>query len=444
MRFPHSVWSLGLGLLAAAALGLPTQAAEPVAFDAVLKAHAQLPAQSFLVPPADAPRMFGQSGRFTAKGARVEATYGIHDDDTGLSRPFPGQPLQGFSGIRSLGAGRFLVLTDNGFGSKANSADVLLMFNILTVDWKTGRVGVEKTVTLSDPNRIVPFPIVTEASDSRYLTGADFDIESLQPVGDGYWLGDEFGPWLLQLDGEGRVLRVRATEPGGALIQGPDNAFVPTPNPGAALADTVIAMRSGGYEGMALGADGATLYPLLEKPVFDAKTKGPEMVSGKPVLRLFEFDTKANTWGDKVRYYPLDDAGHAIGDFNLIGGTRGLIIERDNGQGDPREGWSDQPATFKRIYLIDLDRVDENGVLEKIAYIDLMAIKDPEGVAPRGTIDGVFGFPFVTIENVDRVDDTTIVVANDNNYPFSVGREKGRADDNEFILLDVADFLKAK
>ncbi len=435
-----TLFGAALGLLATlSAAG----AAEPVACDAVLKAHAQLPAATFMVPPADAPRSFMLSGRFT-KGARVETPYAIHDAATGLSRPFPGQPVQGFSGIRSLGDNRFLVLTDNGFGSKANSADVILMFNEISVDWDSGRVVVDKTITLSDPDRIVPFPIVTEGTDSRYLTGADFDIESLQPVGDTYWLGDEFGPWLIQVDAAGHVLQVLATEPGGTLIQGPDNAFVATPNPGASLPDSVISKRSGGYEGMALGEDGSTLYPLLEKPVHDAKANGPEIVSGKPVLRMFEFDTAGNSWGDAVRYYPLEDAGHAIGDFNLIGGTRGLIIERDNGQGDPREGWSDKPAQFKRIYLIDLARTDANGVLEKIAYIDLMAIKDPDGIAPRGTIDGVFSFPFVTIEDVDRVDETTIVVANDNNYPFSVGREQGRADDNEFMLLDVADFLKAE
>lgn len=195
---------------------------------------------------------------------------------------------------------------------------------------------------------------------------------------------------------------------------------------------------------MALGPDGTTLYPLLEKPVYISETEGNEVVSEQPVLRMFEFDTRENTWADTVRYYPLDVDTHAIGDFNMINETRALIIERDSGQGDPRDGWATNPAEFKRIYLVDLDRMDENGVLEKIAYIDLMAIKDPQHIAPRGTIDGVFSFPFVTIEDVDRVDERTIVVANDNNYPFSVGREQGRADDNEFILLDVADFLNAE
>ncbi len=73
-----------------------------------------------------------------------------------------------------------------------------------------------------------------------------------------------------------------------------------------------------------------------------------------------------------------------------------------------------------------------------------MDIQDLNGVALRGKIDGTFVFFFITIEDVDRVDDTTIVVANDNNFPFSVGREKGKGDDNEFVLLEVGEFLNAR
>ena len=162
------------------------------------------------------------------------------------------------------------------------------------------------------------------------------------------------------------------------------------------------------------------------------------------MLRILAFDNEQQQWLDSVRYYPLAAANHAIGDFNMIDANRALIIERDGGQGDPREGWASNPAQFKRIYLVDLREMDEQNVLRKIAYIDLMKIKDPDGIAPRGTQDKVFSFPFVTIEDVDLVDKETIIVANDNNYPFSVGRQQGRADDNEFILLNVADFLKAK
>ncbi|MFC0201722.1 esterase-like activity of phytase family protein [Paracoccus rhizosphaerae] len=429
--------------LSAALLSLSaTTSVAQQAFDATLTAHAELPAASFVPAPEGAPAHFNVSGRFTGPEGRVTDLY-ANVQDNGQALPFPGQPLQGFSGIRSLGEGRFLVLTDNGFGSKANSSDVILMFNIVRPDWDSGRIAIERTVRLSDPDQKVPFPIMNEASQGRFLTGADFDVESIQPVSDTYWIGDEFGPWLLQVDADGKVLQVLATEPGGTLMRSPDNAFVAAADPGASPAPEVITFRSGGYEGMALSEDQKTLYPLLEKPVWDAATGTQETVNGVPVLRLMEVSTETGEWGDRVRYYPLEAAGHAIGDFNLVDGTRGLIIERDNGEGDPREGWAETPAAFKRIYLVDLERTDENGVLEKIAYIDLMNIRDPEGVAPRGTIDGVFSFPFVTIENVDRVDQNHIVVANDNNFPFSVGRQQGRADDNEMILLEVGAFLNA-
>lgn len=432
-----------LAFVSALSLGAAAQAQDVLEFTARLVDHAQVPAQTFLVPPADAPVSFNMSGRFAA-GTRNEAPYSVIDANSGLGRPFPGQPLQGFSGIRSLGEDRFLVLTDNGFGSKYNSSDAMLMFNILAPDWETGQVAIEETIFLSDPHRVVPFPIMTEHSETRYLTGADFDLESIQPVGDGYWLGDEFGPWLIEVDSGGVVQQVIPTEPGGELLRGPDNFFVGSLNPGASQPETLRVFGSGGYEGMALGDDGMTLYPLLEKPIWMPEEQAREAVDGTPVLRIFSFDTGTGEWGDSVLYYPLEDGSHAIGDFNIIEGTRALIIERDGREGDPRDDSVENPAEFKRVYLVDLERADENGVLEKIAYIDLMNIEDADGIAPRGTIDGIFNFPFVTIEDVDRVDETTIVIANDNNYPGSTGREAGRADDNEIILLDVADFLAAE
>jgi len=436
---PSKVLLAAASLLALNSLALAQEGAEPKQFDAVLKAHAQLPAQTFLPAPADAPPGLQMSGRFTS-GTRVETPYGWANPASGLAMPFPGQPLQGMSGVRSLGDDRFLFLTDNGFGSKANSADAMLMFNILKMDWETGAVAIEKTVFLKDPNRVVPFPIVTEHSENRYLTGADFDPESIQNVGDHYWIGDEFGPWLIEVDAEGVVLQVVKTNPGGIDYKSPDNQFTSQPAAGATVTG-INTGRSGGYEGMAQSMDGSTLYPLLEKPFFDEASGALETIDGKTVLRMLEFNVADATWSDKIRYYPLEDAAHAIGDFNIIEGTRALIIERDNFEGDDGR---ENAAAFKRVYLVDLEDADENGVLRKIAYIDLMNIKDPDGIAPRGTRDGTFTFPFFTIENVDLVDETTIIVADDNNYPGSTGREAGRADDNEYILLDVADFLKAE
>ncbi len=413
--------------------------AQPVEVTATLEGHVVLPAQTFIMPPADAPHGLFVSGRFN-DNERIEQLYGNMNEETGLGRPFPGQPVQGFSGIRHLGDGRYLLLTDNGFGSRANSADAILMFHIARPDWVSGRLLLEETIFLSDPDRVIPYPITTEHSDIRYLTGADLDIEGIQPVGDGFWIGDEFGPYLISVDGEGRVTSFHETEAGELLVQSPDHhRLAPQADPSEA-APSFNLRRSRGYEGLALAADGTTLLPMLEGQVFDPDAGTFETKGDRPVLRIMSFDTTGGGWSDTIRYYPLDDAAHAIGDFNMIDERRALVIERDWEEGDARLGMA-EPAQFKRVYLIDLEAVDEEGVVAKKGFIDLLAIADPKGVARDGTIDEVFSFPFVTIENVDIVDDRHIIVGNDNNYPGSVGRRPGTADNNELILLEVGNLL---
>src|SRR5258708_30013325 len=142
-----------------------------------------------------------------------------------------GRRVQGLSGIKDLKDGTFLTLTDNGFGSKANSPDAMLMFHVVKPDWKTGTVEHVSTTFLSDPDRKVPFRIVNENTPRRYLTGSDFDIEAIQPIGDALWFGDEFGPFLIKTDRSGKVLAVF-----GAMVHGqgggpPRHPAGPTPAP---------------------------------------------------------------------------------------------------------------------------------------------------------------------------------------------------------------------
>ena len=95
------------------------------------------------------------------------------------------------------------------------------------------------------------------------------------------------------------------------------------------------------------------------------------------------------------------------------------------------------------MYKVELNDVNAGGALRKIAYIDLMAIADLSKPAGKPLNNGVLTFPFFTTENVDVVDARHIVVGNDNNLPFSSSREPNKADDNELVLLEVGDFLKA-
>jgi hypothetical protein len=160
--------------------------AEETLFPAKLVSHAILPANTIIAAPADAPTYLKTSGKFTpADRKRAEELGSVPGKDgvrsTGLSLPFDGQPLQGFSGIKAMDGGSFWSLSDNGFGSKINSTDAMLMLHHLTFDWDAGSVKVEKTLFLTDPDKKAPFPIAMEGSDKRYLTGADFDVESIQP-----------------------------------------------------------------------------------------------------------------------------------------------------------------------------------------------------------------------------------------------------------------------
>ena len=102
-------------------------------------------------------------------------------------------------------------MVDNGFGQQGNSQDHLLRIYSIHPNFKTAENGssiieVKSFITLSDPDRLIPFTIVADLNeyptegtapkdfvssgipvgqiikDNRLLTGADFDPESIQQV----------------------------------------------------------------------------------------------------------------------------------------------------------------------------------------------------------------------------------------------------------------------
>ncbi len=258
--------------VAVAALLAGSAFADDKEFPAKLAGQAILPANTMTAAPADAPEFLKTSGKFTTPGKRVEKLGTVDGKDgarvTDVKLPLDGQPIQGFSGIKAMADGTFWTLSDNGFGSKANSSDAMLFLHQVKFDWATNKVDVVKNIFLSDPNKIAPFPIVMEGSEKRYLTGADFDIESIQPVADGFWLGEEFGPYLIKVDALGQLTDVVATVVDGKPVKSPDNPTLSMPaNPTAKL-PVFNLKRSGGYEGMAMSKDGSKLYGLLEGPLF--------------------------------------------------------------------------------------------------------------------------------------------------------------------------------
>lgn len=429
----------------------------PQEFPARLTGHVVLPAETFIDPPVDAPADLKVSGKFANGPVRIDAIGTSEGKSagrpTGVKLPFKGQPVQGHSGIKHMSDGTYWVITDNGFGSKANSPDAALFLSHYRMNWSAGTIERIETVFLHDPDRKVPFRIVHEGTEKRYLTGADFDTEGFQIIGDKIWIGEEFGPYLIRADMTGKVEMIFETMADGKPVMSPDHYRVTTQNPGQPMPAGVNLGRSKGYEGLASSKDGKFLYGLLEGPLWDGEKKDWEKVEGRQVLRILEFSVAEDKWTGRHWKYVLDQGATAIGDFNMIDGSTALIIERDNGEGTEdkacpagqrAETCFHDLAKFKRIVKIEMNDANANGPVRKIGYVDLMKIQDPDKKARKALNAGVYTFPFFTIENVDVVDDRHIIVGNDNNLPFSSSRDPNKADDNEFLLLNVEALLKAK
>jgi len=341
--------------------------------------------------------------------------------DNGVTPPFPGQPIPGFSAVLDAGHGEFWAMPDNGYGSKTNSGDFLLRVYLIRPDFETakggsGAVDVLRFIQLRDPDARITFPLFRP---DRLLTGADLDIESLRVAKDGtLWFGDEFGPFLLHTDATGKVLEAPIPLPG---VQSPQNPFLLDPE-----AWTIRASR--GFEGTALSIDGKRLYPVLE----GALRNDPD-----PRRRIVnEFDLRSETYTGRTWQYRVDaefpDA--VIGDFTALDRHRFVLIERDDAQG--------AEARQKKVYLVDLRRVGPDGYLDKRLIVDLLRIRDPKGISlpPRPGEFGVgdpFSFPLQSVESLEVLGGKRLLIANDNNYPFSDGRwiARDRPDDTELIVV---------
>lgn len=413
-------------------------------FEANLEAHFVIPAKHFIEAPKDAPEFLQSTGKFS-KGLRNENLHSAQSNDYAL--PFKNQALQGHSGIKYIGKNQIWILSDNGLGTKKNSPDSMLFIHKYELDFKTQKHKRLDTVFFNDKNKVFPYLLNLESTQSRYLTGADLDPESFQIVGEDFWVGDEFGPFLLQFDKNGSLKAFYEAYADGERILSPDHPGLNLANPDDKKVLHNI-KRSKGFEAMASSKDGKKLYPMLEFAMY--KNGKFENEEGKNYLRILEFDIKTKKFTGKSFKYFTEDNTHSIGDFNMIDNQYGLIIERDDSEGTMDKACKNpaqtqcfkNPAKFKRIYKIKLDA--KKGVAEKIAYIDLMRINDHKKLSKKPLVENRFVFPFMTIENVDIIDESHIIVANDNNFPFSASREPNVADDNEIILLEVGEFLKIK
>ena len=187
--------------------------------------------------------------------------------------------IAGFSAAVANGDGTFWAMPDNDAGTQASSSDVLLRIHLIRPRWEragggTGGVQILRHLTLADPYRQIPYPIVREATPGRATSPAgDLDIESLQRMPDGsFWIGEELGPFLLHVDAAA-ASSTRPCRSRGGSPQNPDLDGEPA-----------ATQASGGIEAMAMSRNGRYLYPILEKALATEKDGRRRVIS--------EFDTR--------------------------------------------------------------------------------------------------------------------------------------------------------
>jgi hypothetical protein len=364
-----------------------------------------------VVMPADGFRGGPPAGQFDNEGHRA------------ATPRFDAQPVQGLSSIKPAETqGAWWALSDNGFGSKWNSSDYRLCIYLFDVRPRTqsgpdSRAALQAVIELSDPAKFFPWRLTDENEPERLLTGADADPESLVVMPDDtFWVGDEFGPWLMHFSVDGELL--------APPVELPDAVYSSDHPRVIARAAQAKLEHSRGFEAMDLAGDDRTLVTILEGTV-----------AGDPprTLRVQRYDTAAGKWQPGTLIYELDPDTVSVTDLSRIDGNRFVVVERDDQEGEA--------AKAKRVYSIDLDKAVAGKPLAKKLVIDLLHIGNSHGLVESLPPGAPFRFPYLTTESIQVLDRKHVVIVNDNNFPAKGGRGPNVTDATEWLWLELTNSL---
>lgn len=320
------------------------------------------------------------------------------------------QPIQGFSAVINSGQeNRFYFLSDNGFGKKDNSADALLRLYEVDIQFanasnKNSKINVIRHVNFNDKNHQLGFSIQADNEHynglesnpktddlirkNRLLTGADVDPESIALDGSQHlWVGDEFGPFLIELDSNATVINKAIHLPN---ILSPDSPYLAKNQPNI--------NSSAGFEAMTINATKNKLYAILENSVNGDDEKQ---------LRIYEFDLIKKQYADGYYTYKLEVDGTNVTDMVAINDHQFLVLERNTAT-------TAKDNALKKVFMIDLLYSKFGDIVKKELVVDLMNLDDPNDLDNDG--DKVYRFAYSHIEALSVLDKSTLLVANDNNF----------------------------
>lgn len=229
------------------------------------------------------------------------------------------------------------------------------------------------------------------------------DTEGITPDGQGgFWLSDEYGPFLIQVDTQGKILKKVGPTP----LSGEQGVASGLPN--------ILKWRqpNRGFEGITRMSDGSILAAVQSTLDIEGKTQNKARFT-----RLVSFDPAT---GKTAMYgYPLDadqwkKTGDAkIGDMVALNDHEVLVIE---------QGVDKNKVMHNLIYRVDLSQASDLSALDAKQPPEW---NDAETLAKRGVVLAKkqqlvdlrqLGWKPEKAEGLALIDARTLAVTNDNDF----------------------------
>ena len=264
--------------------------------------------------------------------------------------------------------------------------------NINGLPLQDGVIGSTNEIALSDTLKVLH-------GDNRGL-----DTEGITPDGKGgYWLCDEYGPFLINVDARGKILTIH----GPQAAEGEKSIAGGLPN--------VLKWRqpNRGFEGLTRMPDGRIIAAVQSTLDINGKSKKQARFT-----RLVSFDPAT---GKTAMYgYPIDSAAYAknsdakIGDIVALDNQHILLIEQGSDKDD---------AMRNLIYKVDLSPATELAAFDKPG--EYPEFDDEKALAQRGiklaaktlVVDlRQLGWQQEKAEGLALIDNKTLAVTNDNDF----------------------------
>ena len=249
------------------------------------------------------------------------------------------------SGIAYTGSGNIFVATnDRGYSDGVTTPGYLDRFQVfeITLDARAKTLTPKLLDTRlfkneSGQNFVGQSSAFDPANPSKSLR---MDSEGIRVAPDGnIFISDEYGPYIYEFNRQGTRIRT---------IPVPAKFLIAHPNASSAteLSENSSGRQSNrGMEGLAISADGNTLFGLMQSPLLQDGGLDTNFKRVGMNIRLLKLDLKTGATQEFV--YPLENGvENGVNEILAINDHEFLVIERD--------GLGGTAAKFKKIYRIDI------------------------------------------------------------------------------------------